>query len=386
MKVLISYTTDGQIAIIKGLVESLAERGIDVLAWNRTTHRCFSNNEDAFKSNISFLSGLKRFPRVIMMLLYHLPLFLSYFTKRGLYNIDVLNFHFHEGLCDRLIPCIRENDTKLIISIWGSDLYRISDKTKEKRQKVYPQVDLIHVESPGVKKDFLNTYRVDERRVVSCNFGVYLFENINRLRNDKDSIIEKMLPKEAKDKIIVTCGYNARKGQQHAIMIEQLKSLPEEYKKRLFVVFPLTYTVSYDSFLDEIEDELKDFDIPYYCFREKLGVDDLAKLRILSDVVINIQISDALSSSLVEYFYAGNIMLLGDWLPYEFLKEEYDIHYIPIRINNVAEKIQSVIDNFDKETLLARDNITKTYVLASWESVSSRFVKMFTDVYNKRKQ
>ena len=376
MKVLISYTTDGQIAIIKGLIESLAEGGIDVLAWNRTTHRCFSNNEDVFKSNISFLSGLKRFPRVIMMLLYHLPFFLSYFTKRGLYNIDVLNFHFHEGLCDRLITYLRANDTKLIISIWGSDLYRISDKTKEKRQKVYPQVDLIHVESPGVKKDFLNTYQIDERRVVSCNFGVYLFDNINRLRNDKDSIIEKMLPKEAKDKIIVTCGYNARKGQQHAIMIEQLNSLP--------VVFPLTYTVSYDSFLDEIEDELKDFDIPYYCFREKLPVDDLAKLRILSDVVINIQISDALSSSLVEYFYAGNIMLLGDWLPYEFLKEEYDIHYIPIKISNISEKVRYVVDNYMNEIEEANNNIEKTYRLSGWPSVSQRFRDIFHEV-NKRR-
>ena len=384
MKVLISYTTDGQIAIIKGLIESLAEGGIDVLAWNRTTHRCFSNNEDVFKSNISFLSGLKRFPRVIMMLLYHLPFFLSYFTKRGLYNIDVLNFHFHEGLCDRLITYLRANDTKLIISIWGSDLYRISDKTKEKRQKVYPQVDLIHVESPGVKKDFLNTYQIDERRVVSCNFGVYLFDNINRLRNDKDSIIEKMLPKEAKDKIIVTCGYNARKGQQHAIMIEQLNSLPEAYKKRLFVVFPLTYTVSYDSFLDEIEDELKDFDIPYYCFREKLPVDDLAKLRILSDVVINIQISDALSSSLVEYFYAGNIMLLGDWLPYEFLKEEYDIHYIPIKISNISEKVRYVVDNYMNEIEEANNNIEKTYRLSGWPSVSQRFRDIFHEV-NKRR-
>ena len=384
MKVLISYTTDGQIAIIKGLIESLAEGGIDVLAWNRTTHRCFSNNEDVFKSNISFLSGLKRFPRVIMMLLYHLPFFLSYFTKRGLYNIDVLNFHFHEGLCDRLITYLRANDTKLIISIWGSDLYRISDKTKEKRQKVYPQVDLIHVESPGVKKDFLNTYQIDERRVVSCNFGVYLFDNINRLRNDKDSIIEKMLPKEAKDKIIVTCGYNARKGQQHAIMIEQLNSLPEAYKKRLFVVFPLTYTVSYDSFLDEIEDELKDFDIPYYCFREKLPVDDLAKLRILSDVVINIQISDASSSSLVEYFYAGNIMLLGDWLPYEFLKEEYDIHYIPIKISNISEKVRYVVDNYMNEIEEANNNIEKTYRLSGWPSVSQRFRDIFHEV-NKRR-
>lgn len=384
MKVLISYTTDGQIAIIKGLVESLADGGFYVLAWNRTTHRCFSNNEDVFKSNISFLTGLKIFPRYVMMLLYHIPLFLSYFTKKGLCGVDIFNFHFHDGLCDRLLPLLKKNNTKVIISIWGSDLYRISEKTKEKRQKVYPQIDLIHVESPGVKKDFLNTYRVDEIKVISCNFGVYLFDNINRLRNDKDSIIEKMLPKEAKDKIIVTCGYNARRGQQHAIMIEQLKRLPEEYKRRLFVVFPLTYTVSYDSFLNEIDDELKDFDIPYYCFREKLAVDDLAKLRILSDIVINIQISDALSSSLVEYFFAGNIMLLGDWLPYEFLKEDYNIHFIPIKTSNISEKVRYVVDNYMDEIEEANNNIEKTYRLSGWPNVSQRFRDFFYEV-NKRR-
>ncbi len=380
MKVLISYTTDGQIAIIKGLVESLAEGGIDVLAWNRTTHRCFSNNESVFKDNIEFLNKLGKYSRFVLRVLYHMPIFLSYFIKKGLQDVDVFNYHYHDGLFDRLLPFLKKNNIKLIISIWGSDLYRISEKTKMKRVKVYPLVDLIHVESPGVKKDFLERYQIDEKKVVSCNFGVSLFEQIDNLRSEKKNIVASMLPESAQDKIIITCGYNARKGQQHTIMIEQLKLLPIEYKKRIFVVFPLTYTVKGDSFLNEIDSALDGFDIPYYCFREHVQIEDLAKLRIISDIVVNIQISDALSSSLIEYFYAGNIMLLGEWLPYEFLKHDFGIHYLPISTDNVADNICYVLDNLAEESRKAERNIVGTHNLSSWDSVSERFVKIFNRI------
>lgn len=383
MRVLITYTTDGQIAIIKGLAQSLLEGGIDVLVWNRTTNKCFSSNDELFKDNLSFFNNVRRIPRHVLRVLYHLPCFLTLLVNKGLYRIDVFNFHFHEGLCDRMIPHLKRRNISLIISIWGSDLYRISEKIRAKRQSVYKNVDLIHVESPGVRKDFLAKYDIDPSKVVNCNFGVELFNDIDVYRGNKELIKKQLLPEDASDRIIITCGYNARKGQQHSVIIQQLKELPTEYKKRVFVVFPLTYTVSYDSFLDEIDDCLKDLDIPFCCFKSQLSIDDLAKLRILSDVVINIQVTDALSSSLIEYFYAANIMLLGDWLPYQFLKEDYGMRYIPITCSTITDAICQTIDNIEDERIAAIANVKKTHKLASWDEVAPRFVEMFNSVNRK---
>lgn len=385
MNVLISYTTDGQISIIKGLADCLVNRGVDVLVWNRTTHNCFTNNAELFNSNISFFNGLKRYPRYVLIVLYHLPFFLSLLTRKGFKGIDILNYHFHEGLCDRLLPFLKKNKIKLMISIWGSDLYRISNREKEARKHVYPQVDLIHVESPEVKKDFLNVFKVDEGKVVSCNYGVSLFENIDKLRDQKESIKKELLPKEAEERIIVTCGYNARRGQQHQIMIQELMKLPQAYKDKVFIVFPLTYTVVGDSFLEEIDDALSSFDIPYISFKKHLVNDELAKLRLVSDAVINIQITDSLSTSLVEYIYAGNIMLLAEWLPYSFLTNEYGIKYHPIGINSIGSVLKDIIDNYSKEVKEGNNNVKRVGELSSWESVSNRFFQIFQAVYGLQK-
>lgn len=381
MKILITYGTDLQIAIISGLLDCLKRNGIDAIAWNRFTFGCMTNNDAAFKENLRFFAQLTKVQRYIRGLLYYVPFFVSIFTKRAFKGIDVINYHSQDKLCDIFIPYIKKNDKRLIISIWGSDLYRITEDIREKRQQLYEYVDLIHVESPAVKNDFLKKYQIDESKVVYCNFGVDLLDEIDAFREKREAIKQEMLPEEACGRIVITCGYNARKGQQHTLMINQLLRLPDEYKKKIFIVFPLTYTVQGDDFLGEIDSALNEFDIPYCCFREHLDKDHLAKLRLLSDAVINTQVSDSLSTSLVEYFYSGNIMLLGDWLPYQFLKEEYQIDYIPITTDDIAEKVCYMLDNYEAESERAYKNIAKTYSLASWEGLTPRFGEMFKKAY-----
>lgn len=382
MKVLICYGTDLQIAIISGLVECLKRNGIDAMAWNRYTFRTFSNNDKAFKNNLHFFNRLKCLHRLIKRLLYYIPLLRLLFVKMGFRDIDIVNYHSHDELCDKFFPFFQKDKMKLIISIWGSDLYRISDQTRRKREVLYPKVDLIHVESPGVRNDFLCKYHVEECRVVSCNYGIELFNKIDAFRNDKEKIKKDFLPDDAKNRVIVTCGYNGRRGQQHKMIVKQLLQLPLDYKKKIYIVFPLTYTVPGDSFLEEIDDLLKDLDIPYYCFKDHLDENNLAKLRILSDVVINTQITDSLSTSLIEYFYSGNIMLLGEWLPYDFLEKDFHINYIPISSNNIAEKLCYILDNYKFESQLAISNIKRTYSLASWDNLTPRFGEIFQRVYN----
>lgn len=382
MKIFITYPTDLQYSIILGLYNCLAKNGMDVLVWNRTTKRYFTNNEYIFRDNISFLKKLQYIKSLRYLFLFRSFLYL--FVSKGLKGIDILNYQCHDRECDMLIPFLNKRKVNLIISIWGSDLYRISEKTRKKRQILYDKVNLIHVESPVVRKDFLFKYHIDENKVFVCNFGIDLFENIDRFREQKEIIKRNLLPGIAQNRIVVTCGYNARQGQQHKVMINQLRQLPLEYKKKLFIVFPLTYSAPNDSVLDVVYNYLSNLDIPYCCFTEQLDLESLAKLRVISDIVINIQITDSLSTSLLEYFYAGNIMLLGEWLPYHFLIDQCGMSYIPVSVKDIADKIQLLISHYKEEKKLALKNVEKTYSLASWDSVSCRFVNMFEKMYKDR--
>lgn len=383
MKVFITYTTDGQIAIIKGLIESLDKGGIDSIAWNRTTFKYYTNSYKSFKKNIFYIKLYSILPRIIFAILTHFYIFNLLLVNTLFADSDILNYHFHDNFLDRLLFALRRKNKKVMVSIWGSDLYRISKKTIDRRSQLYELVNLIHVESPGVKDDFLSTYStVDKSKVVSCNFGISLFELIDNYINKKSLISKEILPPEAQGKIIVTCGYNARKGQQHSKIIHMLSSLPVSCRNKLFIVFPLTYTVKGDSYIEKIDSDLSNFNIPYKCFREELNLDELAKIRIVSDIVINIQISDALSSSLVEYFYCGNIMILGDWLPYSFLKFDFGLEFIPISLDNMRDKFIDVLSNYPYYKAKGEANIIKVYDLANWNSVSKRFLKIFTELFN----
>ena len=61
--------------------------------------------------------------------------------------------------------------------------------------------------------------------------------------------------------------------------------------------------------------------IPYVVLDDYFLDDDLALLRLATDIFLHMPESDALSAALTETAYAGGVTITGDWLPYSPFKK-----------------------------------------------------------------
>lgn len=59
----------------------------------------------------------------------------------------------------------------------------------------------------------------------------------------------------------------------------------------------------------------------YSIIEDFLSEEQVSALRLIGDVFIQLQTTDALSASTQEHIYAGARVIVGSWLPYSFLLE-----------------------------------------------------------------
>lgn len=264
------------------------------------------------------------------------------------------------------------------ITFWGSDFYRATPEDLKEKGEHLRNAFEIQVETKKIMEDVSNVYPSIKSKIVICNYGIDLFETIDLCRRSKDCII---YPK-ALNSIVITCGYNGSRGQQHLKIFEQLKNLPDSTKKQLFLFIPMTYGTPSDGYAEEVKSSLDQSGIKYHVFNEKLTEMELAKLRLQTDIVLNYQVTDALASSLIEHIYAGNIMLVGDWLPYS-IYDDYGIRYHKSSISSISEMINKLVIDFDKEKDSAKSNIPCAYNLSSWSTKSSIMNEFFLKLVSK---
>lgn len=381
MKVLVLYPTDNQISLIKGCINHLLPHGIDVFALNSNTWDYYCSSEAVFKSEISYVRKWSFLMKktLVRKAVYHCRIATNVIVGGLFSQFDVIDYNFHSSQYDFLVKFGCRKGKKQIMSIWGSDFYRVENDVRERRRNTYNLVNAIHVETVNVAKDFCSYYGDYDNKTIACNYGIDLIEIICRIQMEGLHMGAECGFPAKDEKILVSCGYNSRRGQQHNIMIEAIDSLPDDYKKRIFLIFPMTYS-SDDSVIDEVVARLNELDVQSVCITDRLDDESLAKLRVSTDIVLNTQITDAFSSSLMEYFYAGSVMLLGDWLPYAFLRENHHLFFISTSVANLRHNLMDAIDNIADYKVKSSHNKERVYSLCSWTHVAQRLSFMYKSI------
>ena len=367
--ILLLYGPISQKHLIDSIIRHTLDDAYEITGFN-VTDWTFNNGSVELPFLFKYLKLLKKIPHLGPRITNYLVTFLLIQLSR---SYDYLDITFFTPVYYRFINYLIKIKKPYKITIWGSDFYRAKEKDLEKKRYYFNKAKIIQVETKLVKQDVLKVYPEIENRIVVCNYGIELFEKIDANRKDK------YLVPEAKGKIVVTCGYNASKGQQHHIIISSLQKLPKHIKDKIFLFFPMTYGVPDNSYITSIENELNKTGIPFHIFRERLYDDLLAKLRLQTDIVVNIQVTDALSSSLIEHLYAGSILIAGEWLPYSIFSD-YGIQYIKTSINDIGINLEKAINTLDSLQVSTKRNIIGSKDLASWDSKSSILQNIFMDL------
>ena len=251
---------------------------------------------------------------------------------------DYVHIHYIEDIIIRDTDFFIKNlKTKLIISVWGSDFLRASSAKREQMRKLFRQCNRITISNTLVIEAFKEYYKGEEfcNKIVMLKFFV---KPLNDLMVDYDSkkhVIAKQELGIDTSKTVLTIGYNASRMQQHLLIFEELfnNSKITSLKDNLYLILPLTYPKDKE-YIELIKSKLEKSGFSYSIFTKFLSNDELLRLRYSSDIFVQLQTTDMMSGSMLEYLALGNLVITGSWLPYSELLDD-GIVFTPI--NSISE-------------------------------------------------
>jgi len=325
--------------------------------------------------NNSYSKKLNKYARIKFSDRIMRPLLINKILKE--YDFDKVNFQFlywHYIFCVRTFVQVK---AEIFITIFGSDFYRAGSI---KKRFIYPyilkRVHSIIFTNNKTKQDFNQYYKnlKDVKKYV-CRLGLPALSYIDKNREEKTKLNKHFsLPTQ---KIIVSVGYNLTKEQQHIKAIDAIELLEKEEKEKLHIVFPLTYGGSKE-YLESIEKYLaKHATFSYTILTKYMDNNEISKLRIVTDIMINILETDQFSGSMQEHLYANNVVIAGTWLPYETMREKGIFMKGVKSIDTLHTILSEVLENLQEMIEKSRYNTKYISELSSWDNVISCWKDIF---------
>lgn len=271
------------------------------------------------------------------------------------------------------IRCLINKNIKFMISVWGSEYLRASDDDRKFFESFFDNSRLIHFETETIKNDFLRYYGKYNDKAFVSNYGIRILPIIDKI--SEDIAKEYIGGKDNLDKIFVVCGYNGFESQQHILILEAIKKLDIKIQKQIFLVLPFTYgwTKKYKEGIFKL---LNSLNISFKLIDVRVTDLEVAYIRKCGNIVINMQITDSLSSSLLEHLYNGSTLLVAEWLKYEVF-DQNGIYYKKVTPSSLSNDIYDVITNYCDNRNKCQRNIGKVKEICCWSSVGRLLNAMY---------
>jgi glycosyltransferase involved in cell wall biosynthesis len=263
-----------------------------------------------------------------------------------------------------------------ICTFWGSDLLRAAPGQLQKMASPLRACDTITViTEPHVARirDLFGASCADKTAV--CDFGVDLYDDIDRVRPTADRAACKARFGLPPDRPLICLGYNASPPHRHVELLDALSSLPPETLTGWSVCLQMTYGKPDDGYLAAVRNAAAKLPCHTLILTEFLGGEESAYLRLAADAFVLAMPTDAFSSSLQEYLYAGARVLCGAWLSYPQL----DAMGIRLeRFSSIAQ-VPALLKRalgqpVSKDELQKRSSLRERY---SWDALSDGWKALY---------
>lgn len=290
---------------------------------------------------------------------------------------DVAQLLWIENEWSHFYHSIRRKVKRLNLHVGGSEFYRAGVEERNFKKNLIDCADYITVQAEKTKDEFGAFYgeKIKEKTII-LPLGIEVLEFINLYENlPKPMIKEKFhIPL---GKVVVTCGHNASVAHQHLRIIEGLKKLPEGIKQQLVCIFPMTYPRGCDAYINDIRSRLDESELEYVILTEFMDFHEMAMYALISDVMIHVQTTDALSSAMREEMYAGSVVIAGKWLPYQTLHDR-EIFFLDVdTVSDVMHALENVILNIEEYKRKCTRNKEIIWNHSSWDAVAPKWYALW---------
>ncbi len=295
-------------------------------------------------------------------------------------RFDLIDVHYYSTFYDSIIPKLKEQGKKIKVTVWGSDFFRVDAKRREEQRRIYNTVERIQFGTPQVSTEFLKVFPECKSKIEIGHFGNNKLTSIDKQLSD--SAIKKCKKQFniQENKIVLTCGTNASEGHRHLLLLDEIANLAPATKSKFFIVLPMNYGGT-PEYISKVEEKVRSIGVPYLLLTDFLSNDEFAKIVVISDIILTIQITDSFSAAIQEYLYAGNYLLAGNWLPYDIFTEN-GIDYRRITLSSIKEGIEETITNFIQIKSKNAGNRAKIHNLSAWDSVINKWIIIYKKMLN----
>ena len=352
------------------LIDGLKTHGINVRALDIFYGKAIDENGVLHEYKPAFLKGFAA--------KFYLRLFRKRFIRRHIKQGDIVDIHFLEPFYGRYIEEIKKKNVKLITTLFGSDLFRTNETQKKMQSPVFEMSDAI-ILSENMVPYFETHFPGYQGKYRFNQYGSLRIDVVNELNSPENKKKFKGKYGIAADKIVVSCGYNGKKEQQHLKLLDEISRLENFDKEKLFLLMSMTYGREDLEYIGQVKSKLKETGIAHRCFEERLSDREIAEIRIISDITINTQTTDALASSIKEAMVAGDVMLVGEWLPYDIYKK-LGVFYSTTSMETITGKLIDILANIDEYREKSKANREIILNFASWNVLIKDWVKVYREI------
>lgn len=331
-----------------------------------------------FLDNTIFYST-KRFMKVISL----------YFLIKKLPQYDIVHTLWIDKFWGIVAAEVQKKTKVWLASVGGSDLYRHSaiPDNRKWQDKVLKYASGFSSENTTTREYFYEVYG-DKLRNKPHNINRYGVDILDELKQISASETQSIRDKWniPSDRIVVMLGHNARVEHQHREMISAISKMDKDIIDKCYFVIPMTYPSGVDEYISEIDDAMKKVTDQYQILTEYMNVREMAETTRCCDVMIHVQTTDQLSSTMVAHMYDENIVIAGSWLPYSDIHDEgiefYDVDTIP----EIAGLLSDIVSNIDVYREKVCGNREKVYKFSSWEYAAKAWYNTYIELLEESKK
>ena len=237
---------------------------------------------------------------------------------------DIVNLHYVTPWFTRVMGSTKDKLSNVVFSYWGSDLFRNDKKKLLKFSPIIGNIGYVTFSSNDLYNYHVQLYGENSCKRKVSMFPITLIELMDecdkKYNKDKAEFEYNIAGVDIpSDKTIVAIGYNGREAQQHIKVLNAMSSIDSKYRDKIAILLQMTSGGSRE-YRESVVATAREMGFEVIHFDKYLDDEDVAKIRMITDVYINAQTTDAFSASVCENLYMGTSLINASWLKYAELK------------------------------------------------------------------
>ena len=235
-------------------------------------------------------------------------------------HYDIINIHYPTMEFASSIKAMRSMADNIILSPWGSDVYRISKWQQKRLKRLYQDSDWITgLDNRRFWSDIAKLFDVPIEKFVHLNIASetvdYMASHLETISQEKAKKIMKV-----EKQYVITCGYNGNPAQQHKAVITAIARIKNQLPSNFVLIFPVTYGGN-KKYIDELKADVSSNGINAVFLERYMNMEEMFYLVQATDVFIHIQTTDSDSLCVKEYLFCKKKVVHGSWIEYDDFKK-----------------------------------------------------------------